>query len=245
MKRGTAQEGLDQEKWEMQFVDVCNYLNQTYRCYYKLDPKKLKILEGKILSCSGNVCIYKENEKLGVVAGEQCEVEKLLQMLENQHTKQQVCNDSMATVVQFTVVEEEFKKEMKASFPNVKISQQGNGTPVFEGPETEIEAACTMLQELVKKICQRTLQLPGPLLTFFTSTGAMQSYQTRFKQSLRSPVMLEVSPDLVLSSLTIEALKEAAAALERDLTMETVVLEQAEAESPGVAELKETLDQEM
>lgn len=245
VERGTAQEGLHEEKWEMQFEDVCLYVNQTYQCYYEVDPKNLKKLQDTIASCAGNLCIYKENEKLGVVVGEQNEVEKLLQMLEHQQMKRQVCNDSMATVVQFTVVEEEFKREMKASFPNVKISQQGNGTPVFEGPEAEVEAACNMLQELVKKIRQRTLQLPGPLLAFVISSGAMQSYQTRFQQSLRSPVMLEVSPDLVLSSLTIEALEEAAAALERDLTMETVVLEQAEAESTGIAALKETLDREL
>ncbi|XP_076144471.1 protein mono-ADP-ribosyltransferase PARP14-like [Alosa pseudoharengus] len=240
VKRGTAQDALRQEKWEMQLEDVFFKIRQTYDCYYEVDPKILKILQDKISLCSGNVCIYKENEELGVVVGEKCEVAKLFQMLEDLQIKRQVCEDSMATEVQFSLVEEEFGREIKISSPHVKLTRQGSRTPVFEGPEAEVEAACATLQELVKKIRQRRLQLPAPLLAFLTSSGAIQTYQTRFQQSLRSPVMLEVGPDLVLSSLTTEALEEAAAALERDLTVETVVLEQAE--SPGMADLRETLN---
>ncbi|XP_062372598.1 protein mono-ADP-ribosyltransferase PARP14-like [Sardina pilchardus] len=157
---------------------------------------------------------------------------------ENRHSAECL----QCTEMQFTLVEEEFGREIKLSSPHVKLTRQGSGTPVFEGPEAEVEAARTTLQELVKKIRQRSLQLPAPLLAFLASSGALQTYQTRFKQSLRSPVMLEVGPDLVLSSLTTEALEEAAAALERDLTVETVVLEQAETESPEIATLRETLD---
>ncbi|XP_042566462.1 protein mono-ADP-ribosyltransferase PARP14 [Clupea harengus] len=242
VRRGTAQEALHQEKWEMQLQDVCFQLMQTYRCYYEVDPKRLKFLQDNLSSCSGNVCIYKENKELAVVVGEKSEIEKVLQMLEASQIKQQVRKDCRVSEVQFTLVEKEFRREMKASFPHIKTTRQGSRTLVLDGPEAEVEAACTTLQELVKKIRLKRLQLTPPLLAFLTSSGAMQTYQTRFHRSLRSPVMLEVGPDLVLSSLISEALEEAAAALERDLTAETVALERAEVESPEMETLKEDLD---
>ncbi|KAL2079253.1 hypothetical protein ACEWY4_024997 [Coilia grayii] len=241
VKRGPAQEELCQDKWEMQLEDVCIQIMQTYQCYYEVDSERLKILQDNPFLCSGNTSIYRETKELAVVVGGKSDVDKLLHKLEALQTKQQIRKDCMVSEAHFALLEEEFGTEMKASFPHIKIERQGSRTLVFDGPETEVEVACTTLQQLIKKIRQRRLQLPGPLIAFLTSSGAIQTYQSRFQQSLRSPVMLEAGPDLILSSLTSESLEEAAAALERDLTVETVILEQAEAESPGITTLKETL----
>ncbi|KAG5261066.1 hypothetical protein AALO_G00299610 [Alosa alosa] len=244
VKRGAAHSGLPQAKWETQVDNVCFQLKQRYRCYFEVDPARVKTLQENPFMCSENLCTYKElREDLAVVVGEHDAIEKMIQRLDALQVKPQIHRDCGIPLMQFTLVEEEFGKKIKVSSPHIKITMQGRGRPVFEGPEAEVEAACTTLQELVKKIQQRILQLPAPLLAFLTSSGAMETYQTRFQQSLRSPVMLEVGPDLVLSSLTTEALEEAAAALERDLTVETVVLERAETESPGMVTLKEVLSQ--
>ncbi|XP_062372730.1 protein mono-ADP-ribosyltransferase PARP14-like [Sardina pilchardus] len=244
VKRGAAQSGLPRAKWEMQVDDVCFQLKQRYRCYFEVHPERVKTLQENPFMRSENLCIYKElGENLAVVVGEHDEIEKMIQRLDALQVKPQVHMDCGITMVKFTLVAEEFVKKIKLSSPQIKITMKGRGVPVFEGSEAEVEAARATLQELVKKIQQRRLQLPAPLLAFLASSGAIQTYQTRFKQSLRSPVMLEVGSDLVLSSLTTEALEEAAATLERDLTVETVVLERVEAESPGMVTLKEVLSQ--
>ncbi|KAL2079249.1 hypothetical protein ACEWY4_024993 [Coilia grayii] len=244
VKRGTAQSALSQAQWEAQVDDVGYQIKQKYRCYFEVDAARSRTLQENPFMCSENLCVYKEGDKdLAVVVGEHDEVERMLQRLESLHVKQQHHRDTDTGISsqQLTLVEQDFAQEMNISFPHIKITRQE--TVVFEGPETEVEVACTTLQQLVKKIQQRRLQLPAPLIAFLTSSGAIQTYQSRFQQSLRSPVTLEAGPDLILSSLTSESLEEAAAALERDLTVETVILERAEAESPGMVTLQEALSE--
>lgn len=241
LTRGSALSGLPRCKWEMQVDDVNFHLQQKYHCYFEVDPAKVRtLLQKNPVKCSENLCIYKEQD-LAVVVGEHDEVEKLIQSLDAPQVKPQIQRDCGISSMQFTLVEEDFGSQMKVSFPHISISIKGSGALAFEGPETEVEAACAKLQELIKRVRQKRLQLPAPLLSFLTSSGAMQSYKTRFQRSLRSPVMFEVAPDLVLSSLSTEALEEAATALERDVTMETVILDQAEL--PGMVMLKEVLSQ--
>ncbi|RCU35161.1 hypothetical protein DVA76_18285, partial [Acinetobacter baumannii] len=63
----------------------------------------------------------------------------------------------------------------------------------------------------------------------------------RFQQSLRNPVSIEVGADLVLSSLSSDALDEAEAAVLRDLSVATVQLQGAAAVPPELDRVKEIL----
>ncbi|XP_063042879.1 protein mono-ADP-ribosyltransferase PARP14-like [Engraulis encrasicolus] len=243
VKRGTAQPALTQAQWEAQVDHVGSQIQQKYCCYFEVDAARSRTLhENPFMRCE-NLHVYKEGEDthLAVVVGEHDEVERMLQRLVFLHVNQLHRRDTGISLQQFAVVEQDFEQEMKASFPHINITRQE--TVTLEGPKTEVEAACATIEQLVKSIRQRRLQLSAPLIAFLQSSGAIQTYQRRFQQSLRSPVMLEAGPDLILSSLTSESLEEAATALERDLTVEEVILEQAEAESSGMVTLQEVLSE--
>ncbi|XP_029943872.1 protein mono-ADP-ribosyltransferase PARP14-like [Salarias fasciatus] len=71
-------------------------------------------------------------------------------------------------------------------------------------------------------------------------SGAISKYQARF---IRNPVSIEMRPDLVLSSLSADALDEVQAALVKDLNVSTIQLQGAAAVSPHLEELKDILNQ--
>ncbi|KAE8279183.1 Poly [ADP-ribose] polymerase 15 [Larimichthys crocea] len=79
---------------------------------------------------------------------------------------------------------------------------------------------------------------PDYLITF---NNAISKYQARFQQNLRNLVSLEVGSDLVLSSLSPDALDEAEAALHRDLIVANVELQGAAAVRPDFDRVKEIM----
>ncbi|GAA6215978.1 uncharacterized protein LOC108903094 [Lates japonicus] len=141
----------------------------------------------------------------------------------------------------FKLVEEEFRREMSAQYPEVKI-HIGNNMIILEGPDREVQAGATKVDELMKKVLEKRVKLPEHLISFIKTSSTISKYQNRFQQSLRNPVSLEVGSDLVLSSLSSGALDEASAAVERDLSVDTVKLEGAAAVPPDLDRVKDILN---
>ncbi|KAK2862989.1 hypothetical protein Q5P01_002522 [Channa striata] len=129
---------------------------------------------------------------------------------------------------------------MRAHWPEVKMLVS-NTMIILEGPDQDVQSGATKLDELMKKVIVRRLELSTDLITFIKSTDVVSKYQTRFQQSLRNPVTMEVGSDLVLSSLSSSALEEAEAAVLRDLSVATVQLQDAAAVSPNLDSLKRIL----
>ncbi|KAL0189688.1 hypothetical protein M9458_016787, partial [Cirrhinus mrigala] len=105
----------------------------------------------------------------------------------------------------------------------------------------EVHAGEKELLKLAEGIKEKRIPLHRTLITFLESSGCIQHFQNRFQQNLRSPVMLETSgSDLLLLSLSDGALEEAAAAVQRDMCLETVPLENTQ-KSFAFTKLKEDL----
>uniref|UniRef100_A0A3B1J588 Poly [ADP-ribose] polymerase n=1 Tax=Astyanax mexicanus TaxID=7994 RepID=A0A3B1J588_ASTMX len=158
--------------------------------------------------------------------------------------QQQICKECLVSEANFDLVKEQFRLEIQSNFSEINIAQDRPGSVVLKGPKEQVEAAGSKLQELLSQIQEKKINLHQALTTFLSSSGAIQKFQVRFQQSLRSPVLFETrNSDLVLMSLSTGALQEAAAAVQRDLCMESVPLEGTEANSPGIDSLKESLNQ--
>uniref|UniRef100_A0A3Q2VHP1 Macro domain-containing protein n=2 Tax=Haplochromis burtoni TaxID=8153 RepID=A0A3Q2VHP1_HAPBU len=140
----------------------------------------------------------------------------------------------------FKLVEEEFNREMFANYPDVKVIR-GSATITLEGPDTDVQSGAAKLDELIKNIKEKRVKFPTALLTFIKTSGAISKYQARFQQSLRNPVFFEVGSDLVLSSLSSDALNEAEAAVMRELKVEIIELQGAAAVPPDLDRVREIL----
>ncbi|CAK6984891.1 protein mono-ADP-ribosyltransferase PARP14-like, partial [Scomber scombrus] len=141
---------------------------------------------------------------------------------------------------QFKLIEDEFSREMCAHHPKVQILR-GVNLIILEGPDEEVQLAETKLEDPIKQLKEKRVQLSAALMIFMTSSGVISKYQTRFQRSLRSPVALEIGSDLVLSSLSSAALVEAETAVLRDLSELTVQLQGSIASSPHLDQVKEIL----
>ncbi|XP_056225852.1 protein mono-ADP-ribosyltransferase PARP14-like [Seriola aureovittata] len=93
----------------------------------------------------------------------------------------------------------------------------------------------------MKSVKEKRVKLPTDLINFIKTSGAIAKYKARFQQSLRNPVSIEVGSDVVLSSLSSGALDEAWAAVQRDLSVDTVKLQGASAAPPDLNRVKEIL----
>ncbi|XP_072543497.1 protein mono-ADP-ribosyltransferase PARP14-like [Salminus brasiliensis] len=226
------------QKWEANVEDVFVMLQYQYSIHFEVDPEKLRILKQNPFLPSEHLGIYREGN-LAVIVGENVEIEKFLDALKLQ---QQACKECPVSKTNYALVKEQFEQEMKSTFSGTKITQERPDSLVLKGPEEQVQAAGLRLQELVNQIQEKKIQLHHALKTFLSSSGAMQKFQMRFQQSLRCPVLFETrGSDLVLLSLSTGALQEAATAVQRDLCMESVSLE--EADSKGIDFLKESLSQ--
>ncbi|XP_036002228.1 protein mono-ADP-ribosyltransferase PARP14 [Fundulus heteroclitus] len=130
---------------------------------------------------------------------------------------------------------------MSAHHPEVKIVCEAN-LVIFEGPEEKVQSAAAKLKELIMKIKEKRVNLPTVLLTFMNTSSVLSKYQTRFQHSLRSPVSLVAESELILSSVSLDALKEAETAVVRDLTESSVNLQGPAAIPPDLDRLKEILN---
>ncbi|XP_073330732.1 uncharacterized protein [Pagrus major] len=133
-------------------------------------------------------------------------------------------------------------RKLRLTVSSLPQTSDQPSTNQSQGQNQEVKSGATQLDtELIKKVKEKRVKLPTALLTFITSSGAVSKYQARFQQSLRNPVSIEVGSDLVLSSLSEDALDEAEAAIKRDLSLDNVRLQGAAAAPPDLDRVKEIL----
>uniref|UniRef100_A0A3B1JZK3 Poly [ADP-ribose] polymerase n=1 Tax=Astyanax mexicanus TaxID=7994 RepID=A0A3B1JZK3_ASTMX len=227
------------DKWKAKVEDVFFELQYLYDIYFEFNPETLMILKQNPFLPTEQLGIYRE-ENIFVIVGEPMELQKLLKAMKLQ---QQICKECLVSEANFDLVKEQFRLEIESNFSEINIAQDRPGSVVLKGPKEQVEAAGSKLRELLSQIQEKRIHLHQALTTFLSSSGAIQKFQVRFQQSLRSPVLFETrNSDLVLMSLSTGALQEAAAAVQRDLCMESVPLEGTEANSPGIDSLKESLN---
>ncbi|CAI5669263.1 uncharacterized protein LOC112846509 [Oreochromis niloticus] len=224
------------EKVEQQLAWVFTSLTDTYLCYHVVEPKQVKMVLQDPSFKTDDIKVYTESGYAVVVGEVQAVKEKIARMEKSLPTKKEV------PIVEklFKLVEEEFNREMCANYPDVKVIR-GSATITLEGSDTEVQSGAAKLDELIKNIKEKRVKFPAALLTFIKTSGAISKYQARFQQSLRNPVFFEVGSDLVLSSLSSDALNEAEAAVMRELKVATVQLQGAAAVPPDLDRLKEIL----
>ncbi|XP_060795064.1 protein mono-ADP-ribosyltransferase PARP14-like [Neoarius graeffei] len=237
----TASNDDVQQKWETKVDIVFSDLQDHYIIHFEVAPNRLEILQKNPFLFPQHLGIFEE-DGLFVIVGENKEVQKFLQVIDAFHLRQQARQECPVSEIHYALVKDQFALEIKSKFSNLELTQAQPGCLVLKGPEEQVNSAATKLQELLNQIQEKRMPLPHPLGTFLLSSGAIQIFQTRFQQNLCSPVLLEpTGSNLVLLSLSPGALQEAATAMQRDLCVETVLLEQAESESPGIDTLKNTL----
>ncbi|XP_019208948.1 poly [ADP-ribose] polymerase 14 isoform X4 [Oreochromis niloticus] len=210
------------EKWEYQVDRVFVQLTETYLCYHVLEPKQVKMVLQDPSFKTDDIKVYTESGYAVVVGEVDAMKEKIAVLEKSQPTKKEV----PIVEKKFKLVEEEFNREMRANCPEVTIIR-GTAMITLEGPDKQVQSGAAKLVELIKNVKERRVKFPTALLTFMKTSDAIPKYQTRFQQSLRNPVFFEVGSDLVLSSLSSDALNEAEAAVMRDLKVTTVQLQGA------------------
>ncbi|XP_042082638.1 protein mono-ADP-ribosyltransferase PARP14-like isoform X3 [Haplochromis burtoni] len=210
------------EKWECQVDRVFIRLTETYLCYHVLEPKLVKMILQDSAFKTDDIKVYTESG-YAVVVGEVDAVKEKIAILE----KSLPTKKEMPIVERnFKLIEEEFNREMRANCPKVTIIR-GSAMITLEGPDKEVQSGAAKLVELIKNIKEKSIKFPTALLTFMKTSDAIPKYQTRFQQRLRNPVFFEVGADLVLSSLSSDALNMAEAAVMRDFKVTTVQLQGA------------------
>ncbi|XP_071315572.1 protein mono-ADP-ribosyltransferase PARP14 isoform X2 [Trachinotus anak] len=220
------------DKWEIQVDRIFIGLIESYLCYHVLEAKQRKMLLQDSSFVTDDIKVYSENG-YPVVVGEAEAVKERIAILEKSTPSRK---ELPIMVKQFKLVEEEFNKEMRAQYPEVKILISNNMI-IMEGPAIGVQSGATKLDQLMKNVKEKRMKLPTDLITFITSSGAISKYEARFQQSLRNPVSVEVGSELVLSSLSSGALDEAWAAVKRDLSLDTVKLQG----TPDLDRVKEIL----
>ncbi|KAI4808483.1 hypothetical protein KUCAC02_000540 [Chaenocephalus aceratus] len=224
------------EQWELQVDRVLINFTESYLCYHVVEPKKAKILLQELSFVTDDIKVYRE-AGYPVVVGETEAVHEKIAILE----KSQPTRKELPIVEKlFKLVEEEFNREMRTQYPEVKINI-GSAMVTLEGPDKEVQSGANTLEDLRKKVKEKRVKLSTALMTFIGSSGAVSKYQTRFQQRLRNPVSLEVGSELVMSSLSSDALDEAEATLQRDFDVADVELQGALAAPPDLDGLKEIL----
>nr|XP_012779965.3 poly [ADP-ribose] polymerase 14 [Maylandia zebra] len=210
------------EKWECQVDQVFIRLTETYLCYHVLEPKQMKMVLQDSAFKTDDIKVYTESGYAVVVGEVDAMKEKIAILEKSLPTKKEV----PIVEKKFKLIEEEFNREMRANCPEVAIIR-GSAMITLEGPDKEVQSGAAKLVELIKNVKEKSVKFPTALLTFMKTSDAIPKYQTRFQQSLRNPVFFEVGADLVLSSLSSDALNEAEAAVMRDFKVTTVQLQGA------------------
>lgn len=132
--------------------------------------------------------------------------------------------ESPAEEHQFKLIEKELSRQISDRCPNIKVHKACSSV-VFDGPNDEVKLGVTILDELVKQVQKRMVNLSPALLTFIKSSSAIPTYSSLFEQTLKHTVSVEVGSELVLSSLSLDALDEAEATLRADISLMTVQLQ--------------------
>ncbi|TSN12215.1 Poly [ADP-ribose] polymerase 14 [Bagarius yarrelli] len=244
--RDAAQMGQNDvlQKWEEKMDIVFSNLQSRYIIHFETDPIRLKLLQKKSLLLTKNVEIFEENG-LAVIVGEPKEVNRFLNDVDAFHLRQQACKECPVSDMHYALVKEQFEQEMKSKYSNIEITREQPGCLVLKGPKEQVNLAATKFKELLNLIQEKKIAVPYSLQVFLSSSSAIKIFQTRFRENLCSPVLIEPTSsgsDLVLLSLSAGALQEAAHTIQRDLCVETVVLEKYEAESSSVDALNKALN---
>ncbi len=231
-------------KWEFAVDHVFETLNSRYTIHFEVESDKSAFLqENSFLESDLLKIFYEELTCLAVVVGEKVKVEKMLNFLSGLQDKQQIKQECRVSEKQFALIKEQFEPYVKSNLLALKITQEQAGVLLLKGPEKEVHAGETKLLKLTQEIKEKKIASHRALMTFLESSGGIQHFQNRFQQSLRSPVMLETSgSDLLLLSLSDGALEEATAAVQRDVCLETVRLENIQ-KSSAFTKLKEDLSE--
>ncbi|XP_029943877.1 protein mono-ADP-ribosyltransferase PARP14-like isoform X2 [Salarias fasciatus] len=225
----------DTEKWEQQVNQIIVTITEEYDCYHVVEAKQVQVLLQDLSFVNEDIKVYRESG-YPVIVGKAGAVKERVAIL----TKSlPIRKEKPITENQLKLIEHEFCHELRAHYPDVQLSR-GKGIIVLEGLEDEVQSGATKLDELIGQIKERNIQFPTPLLNFINLSGAISKYQARF---FRNPVSIEMRPDLVLSSLSADALDEVQEALVKDLTVSTIQLEGAAAVSPHLDKLKDILNQ--
>ncbi|XP_051574952.1 uncharacterized protein LOC127453009 [Myxocyprinus asiaticus] len=247
-----AQDICPLKKWDFAVEQVFEDLPNRYTIHFEVETDRLEILKENSFLFNENLRIYFEDKlRVAVVVGESEQVEKISKYVDALQAKQQVQKDCTISEKQYALVREQFEQTRKCSFPAIKMKQERPGIDfdlikdlTLKGPEKEVNAGEKELLNLASGIKEKSISLHHALMTFFSSSDGVQHFQNRFKQSLRSPVMLETAgTELLLLSLSDGALQEAAAAMQRDLCFETVTLELTNKQSSEFNTLKEALSE--
>ncbi|XP_015230985.1 PREDICTED: poly [ADP-ribose] polymerase 14-like isoform X1 [Cyprinodon variegatus] len=224
------------EHWELQVDKIFINLIESYRIHHVLEPKQVKKVLQDPFFVTDDVKVYSESG-YAVMVGEADVVKEKIAVLDKSVA---VRKEQQVVEKQFKLIEEDFNREMSTFHPEVKINWSVNMV-FLEGPEEQVQSGSTKLNELIMKIQEKKVNLPADLIAFMATSNAITKYQTQFQQSLRSPVYFEVGSELLLSSLSSDALNEAETTLLRDLNVSSVNLQGAAAKPPDLDQLKEIL----
>ncbi|XP_062416809.1 uncharacterized protein LOC134124424 [Pungitius pungitius] len=225
------------EKWETQVDRVFTGVNETYCCYTAVEPKEVKMLQQDPSFVTGDIKAYSESGYVVVVGEVEAVNERISMVQKSMPTRKEL----PIAEKQFKLVKEEFGGEMCAYYPEVKILIE-RGRITLEGPNKDVQSGATKLEELMKKVKEKRVKLCSAVLSFIKSRDVIPKYEDRFQQSLRNPVSLEAGSDLLLSSLSSDALDEAEVAVRRDLAAENLQLQGAAAVPSDLDTVKEILN---
>ncbi|MBN3316847.1 PAR14 polymerase, partial [Atractosteus spatula] len=203
-------------RWEAEVEEVFRVMENKYHCHYEASQaKQLALLKTPFLA-SENLRVYTERmQGFTVIVGSRKDVEDRLKIL-----------DALAR-----------------KLPSVVVSREGSLSLVLEGSEDDVRLARFKLQEMVKQVHERTVQLSRPLVSFLDTRGSAQEYVDFFCKVLKGPVAIEISLDLDLRLLSLDrsVLDVAEKAMLEDLQERTVALDRDWASSDNLTLLKESL----
>lgn len=139
---------------------------------------------------------------------------------------------------QLRPIEKELSRQISDHCPNIRIFKESSSV-IFEGPNDEVTLGVKILEELVEKVEKQVVDLSTDLFTFVKSSSAIQRYLSLFEQTLEHTVSVEVASQLVLCSLSLDALDEAEAILRADISLMTVQL--LDIDAPLLGRVTETV----
>nr|XP_017212693.1 uncharacterized protein LOC108190755 [Danio rerio] len=230
------------KQWELGVDQVVDQLQFHYTVHFEVERDKYAILEKNCSNQNEDLKIYfEEGACLAVVVGEQNQVDEILKSTSHTQEQQQVKQECCVSEKQFPLIKEQFESYITSNLPELQIAHEQSGVIILKGLEKDVQEGEQKLSKLKKEIQEKRVPSNHALMTFLDSSDGIKHFQRRFQQSLYSPVMLETSgSDLLLLSLSDGALQEAAAAIQRDLSLEIIHLNNTE-KSSAFPTLKEEL----
>ncbi|XP_068444612.1 protein mono-ADP-ribosyltransferase PARP14-like [Clinocottus analis] len=218
------------EKWEKRVDLLFIDLTESYLCYHVIEPHQAATIQQDLSFATDDVKVYKDSGYVVVVGPVETVKEKISSLEKRMPARKELPIGEN----QFKLVEEEFSREMRAHHPEVKILK-GPASLTLEGPAKDVQPGAAKLDELMTKVEKKRVALCPDLMNFITLSDVIAKYEARFLRSLRSPVSLEAASELILSSLSSEALDEAEAAVRRELAVDHVSLRGDDAAAAAAA----------